>query len=238
MPRVALLLLLAPAAVIAAPVPQDAQTEERFLKLYGTRFDERKQARFTLAGDRLSVALVGHVEEPQDPLKPPPQPSTPFDSPRVLREVSGDFVARVGVKCPQPPTPGSLVHAFSGGGIFVILGDGHYFSAERYHCLRYDDGAKVIWDGSFESTVRKLKPATNVSCYSSHRASIDPLPVRLTRRGDTFTAEATADGKKWETLQTVKVPAGDKLLVGLFTRHNTKEPVEIVFVGYTITKPE
>jgi regulation of enolase protein 1 (concanavalin A-like superfamily) len=100
-------------------------------------------------------------------------------------------------------------------------------------------GTSVVeWDGSFDSYIRKLKPAASRGCFSSHRASIDPIPVRLTRRGDTFTAEAGADGKKWEVIQTTKVTAPDKLLVGLFARNTLSDAAEVAFTDYTITKPE
>ncbi len=240
MTRPALFALLAGAAAgaFAAPVPKDTQTEERLLKLYGTRADEKKRGTFSLGGDRLTIALAAHVDEPFDPRKPPSQKPTPLDATRITREISGDFVACVGITCPRPPTPPDLVPAQMGGGIGVVLGEGHYFTAERHHVLRYDFNAKLVWDGSFDSTVRRLNPAASRSCYSSHRGSIGPLQVRLTRRGDKFTAEASADGKKWEELQSVAVNAPEKLRVGLFAHHNTKEAADIVFVGYTVTRPE
>lgn len=72
--------------------------------------------------------------------------------------------------------------------------------------------------------------ANGITANAGLKPGVAPEWVRLTRRDDTFTGEASNDGVTWVTLGTATVPMNDNLLVGLpVTSHNNGTLATAVF---------
>jgi regulation of enolase protein 1 (concanavalin A-like superfamily) len=64
-----------------------------------------------------------------------------------------------------------------------------------------------------------------------------PYWVRLTRTGDTFTGEISADGKDWKHVDSIAVPMGKTIYVGLaVTAHNNSALNSVLFDNVAVTQ--
>ena len=72
-----------------------------------------------------------------------------------------------------------------------------------------------------------------------HKFSNAPSYLRLTRRGDEFTATRSEDGKEWSPIFELShtVPGLGPVVIGPRAVHNTNGRYDVTFDGYTLTKP-
>jgi regulation of enolase protein 1 (concanavalin A-like superfamily) len=64
-----------------------------------------------------------------------------------------------------------------------------------------------------------------------------PYWVRLTRAGDTFTGEVSADGKDWHRVDNIAVPMSKTIYVGLaVTAHNNSELNSVLFDNVAVAQ--
>jgi hypothetical protein len=231
MTRVLSLLLVVPAVLVAAPVPQDVQDREQLVKLFGTPTDPAKRATFVLDGKRLRVGLAAD--------KPHGSAHLPFQAPRVVKEVSGDFVAEVAISYTLPnPVPRRDSGAFVGGGIIVPVAESHSIVAGRDHGIG-SDGPRFepSWLSCFRMDIQRPAPPSMGAGYGAGGATGKAAHLRLSRKKDSFTGEYSLDGKKWERMKTYDEKLPEKIAVGLYAWHNTDKPCEVVFENFVIQAP-
>jgi hypothetical protein len=222
--------LLGSATAVAAPVPKESPTEEQFRKLYGTRFDEKKRGKFTSDTNRLAISLGDQPSETD---------FAPTTAPRVMREIQGDFVARVAITCPLPnEVPKQRPDAYIGGGFVVVFGKDHYLHFGRYYAVGLTEQPGRAWKTEFRVEIERLLPPSESLISAYIHTTPKPGFLSLTRRGKKFTTEFSSDGQKWEVLRTIEESAGEKLQLGLFALHNTKATREIVFADYSVIAPK
>ncbi|MBM3982051.1 MAG: DUF1349 domain-containing protein [Planctomycetes bacterium] len=228
MRRALLLLLLASSGAGAAPVPKDAAFEEQLLMLYGTRTDEKKQAQFTPTANRLTIrvkkaeGIAFH---------------NAVGAPRVMREVTGDFLARVAVALPLFKDESDVRdRTITAGGFVVVFGKEHNLQFDRSHEIEFKAG-KWAWMNRWN--VNSRRPREDIVRHSTSFPATDkPVYLSLARQGKKFTAEHSADGKKWELIHSVEESAPEKVLLGLFATHDRNETLDIVFSDYSVVAPK
>ena len=65
-----------------------------------------------------------------------------------------------------------------------------------------------------------------------------PVYLRLTRTGDEFKSETSADGKKWQAFATHKASGFGAVVVGPYAGHNPNGEYEVTFDEYVLKTPE
>lgn len=217
-------LLLIPGAVVAAPVPRDSDAA-RIARLFGQPVDPDKDCDFKLGeGTALRVRVPGkHHSMYTD--------EGHRNAPRVLRPVTGDFVARVRVAIAFDTDAGPAddeVPPVAGGGLLVTLGDTGVFEFRHLH----ERIGNTPWRTSaevdarfpgFEAGTTKPRPLVGGATY-----------LRLTRRGKNLRTEWSDDNKTWSEVST-DLPLGDTISVGPYVIQNTDQPLTVTFDRYEIT---
>jgi len=140
-----------------------------------------------------------------------------MNSPRLLREVEGDFVAEVRVSGNFVPSLGSTTNQripFVGAGLVLMAGDKTYVRLERA-ALRLNGVVKTYANWELREDTRWVLAG---------RADVCPLQaktthLRLERKGDKVYGWVSEDGKKWTELKALepKLPAKVKLGVAAGT---------------------
>jgi regulation of enolase protein 1 (concanavalin A-like superfamily) len=149
------------------------------------------------------------------------------NAPRMLREIEGDFQAEVKVVGPVPILRPNLVgkYPWYGAGLLVWQDDNNYLRFERARIIFGDDGpAYANWElrqgGKF---VRK---------GANEEGRLDEaldVHLKLMRKGDTFAAAYSPDGKEWKELPPITAELAKTLKVGVIATQNTPLGYEAVF---------
>lgn len=139
-----------------------------------------------------------------------------MNSPRVLRDVEGDFLAEVRVSGNFTPSQNSTTNEripFVGAGLLLFADEKTYIRLERAALRSNGVQTYANWE---------LRQDGN--WILAGRQDILPLKekhtwLRLERKGDTIHGAASEDGKKWHDLKPieVKLPAKVKIGVGAGT---------------------
>jgi regulation of enolase protein 1 (concanavalin A-like superfamily) len=140
-----------------------------------------------------------------------------MNSPRLLRDVEGDFVVQLRVGGNFTPSNAATTDErvpFVGAGLLLMVDDKTYVRLERA-ALRRDAGVKTYanWelrrDGKWEKAGETaLLP---LEAKATH--------LRLERKGEKILASVSEDGKKWHDMDPLelKLPAKVKLGVAACT---------------------
>jgi regulation of enolase protein 1 (concanavalin A-like superfamily) len=151
------------------------------------------------------------------------------DAPRVMREVTGDFIIQVRVAPDfrlrgQSTITGRPV--FCSAGLLLWSSETDYVRLER---AMYVQPQKPVVDYmSFDRRkagkwiVNRDRPPVNRSAESWH--------LRLERLGDSVTGAISEDGEQWSSSQTIQIPDfPNKLLVGVAVCSTSKAPIAATF---------
>ena len=145
-----------------------------------------------------------------------------MNSPRLLRDVEGDFVARVrigGTFSPSTTSTTTQRIPFVGAGLVLMAGEKTYLRLER---------AAMFWQGAVK-TYANWELRQDGQWVLRGDASVCPLEdketyVRLERRGDKLLAAVSHGGKKWSELKPLEVKLPAKLKLGLAAGTTSTEP--------------
>lgn len=220
-------VLLTASVLTAAPIPKETP-QDRLRTLFGTTHDpdqdcefelvERRKLRVRVPGKHHSMyGDVGHT-----------------NAPRVMRSVSGDFIAevrlqvhfdRAGVAADQG------LPAAAGGGLLLTDADG---GVVEFRHLQEQIGNNP-WRTSAEFDLRL--PGTEAGSAIPRPFAGNAVTLRLTRKQGRLFAEWSADGKTWATLNRngVDAPIGKSVSVGIYAIQNTDKPMSVVFDEFRIT---
>jgi regulation of enolase protein 1 (concanavalin A-like superfamily) len=160
-----------------------------------------------------------------------------MNAPRVLRKVSGDFTVQVLVSGrleAEPPRTLKDRLPFMGAGLLLWQDENNYIRLERAS-LVIPMGNREFY-ASFElrkngKTVRSADstdfPLLNKDQY-----------LRLERRGENILAAVSEDGKKWETLNPMKVEFPKDLQVGVAAVNTSAKVLDVQFKSFKVTQKE
>jgi regulation of enolase protein 1 (concanavalin A-like superfamily) len=136
-----------------------------------------------------------------------------MNSPRLLRDVQGDFVALVRVSGTFKPSQDSTSNErlpFVGAGLLLMADEKTYLRLERAALVKggevktyanwelRQDGKWVLWGEE------KIQPLEDKATF-----------VRLERKGDKFLASVSHDGKEWKEMEPLELQLPAKLKVGV-----------------------
>jgi serine/threonine protein kinase/regulation of enolase protein 1 (concanavalin A-like superfamily) len=152
-----------------------------------------------------------------------------MNAPRVLRDISGDFVvtARVsGTEHPKGKATTTLYPPYYGAGILLWQDPENYVRLEIATDLRHGKARPYV---NFE--YRK----DGAMAYSQGIANDDSWShVRLRRRGDEILASFGPDGVRWTALAPLKVKLKDPLEVGVLAINSSARPLTAVLEGFEL----
>jgi regulation of enolase protein 1 (concanavalin A-like superfamily) len=156
------------------------------------------------------------------------------NAPRVLRDVRGDFAARVAVVGdfqPGAPPTGPRSLPYHGGGFLVWLDDANYIRVERAAVLR--NGGRI---GTFLNFERRR----NGRVDAAHNGPLDPgtAHLRIERRGNQLLAWTSPDGSNWTALRPMDCPWPAALKVGLDAVNSSSTPLTVRFEDFSVGPPD
>lgn len=233
MPRcwLTLVALLIPAAVAAAPVPKPAT--KPIEGVFGTPVATKG---VTCEMTAQGVLRVGVSKEAAAEAK-----AHEDVRPLVARKVEGDF--ELTVRMAHTPPAGENLAAIDRDKLTVSAGIALYKADGKRGSLvvlnRVSNGREG-WDSYFKMKAVYQSPETQgvTGALSSHQTLSDsPIYVRLTRRGDEFTAARGEDGKAWSPVfdETHTVSGlGPAVMIGPTAAHNTTGRYDVTFDEYVL----
>jgi regulation of enolase protein 1 (concanavalin A-like superfamily) len=228
MRRALFVLALLPLLLVAAPVPKETDTQ-KLAKLFGTPVDPLQDCKFTLDGTRLTVTAGkgDHDLSVQNKV---------LNAPRVLKEIEGDFEMRVKVSGEYPKGAKSGTErtniVFYGHGLLVWDDEDNYVRLEKAYVDRLN-GTPPTTYGSWELFAggKWVRAGTQADFTFD---PTDTAHLKLARKGSTFTASLSNDGKAWKELEPIEAEMGKTLKVGVAAVHICDTPFDAVFEGYEL----
>lgn len=227
MKRLAVLALFVTTLAVAAPVPKVKPNN------FGTAVETKGVTCEMLRTGELRVRVSKEAASESD--------AHLATRPLVTRTVEGDFELTVRITH-TPPEDKELATAVGNGepiasaGLALHRSDGKRGSLVILNRLSQGrDG----WDSYFRmSALYETKDTQGVvGNLSSHRKfSNEPIYLRLTRRGDEFTATKSDDGKEWSPVfdETREVPGLGPVVIGPVAVHNTNARHDVTFDEYVL----
>jgi regulation of enolase protein 1 (concanavalin A-like superfamily) len=222
MSRCCLCALLSVGLLLGSTRADDAQT--RTIMGWGTVVDPDSDCQFSEAGGKLTITVPGTYHdlthsEGRDQL----------NSPRVIQEVKGDFVAQVKVHAfplPAENTSTSKGICFVSSGLLIWL-DGDNF-------IRMDRAALAGLP----------TPAVLVEFYEKGKQSVQAFKeiadkdtsLRITRSGKKLTFEASEDGQTWSTVHVSEIPLPAEVNLGVLAINTTTKIFTPQLEHLTVTK--
>lgn len=196
-----------------------AQVSEpiRSIEGWGHAYDPIGDCQFETAESWLTIAVPGTLHDLSAE-----QGQT--SAPRVLREVDGDFVARVRVEGALGPGGAptcSYAYPYLGAGLLFWRDDRDYVRLERAAIRR---GTQVISYVNFERRRRGR-------LVHSEAAPIPEAPqiLRLERQGHRLFASFSPDGDCWTPLPEMAIDFGSSLRIGVAAVNTSTNPFRAVF---------
>lgn len=242
MPRSLVLLLLAPLVAIAAPVPKQTEKEKIEAK-FGKVVDPKGDSTFALDGDALKITLPAGEERTfgytgDDIAHPDRSKPKKFDiAPRVECTRTGDFTLTVRVKAPlnkDAQRPKGQTWVYAGGGVLLTPkaeGGGCRFGVQRIGEADPRDNLFILdsprdWsNGLAGKELGKCKGEANW--------------LRVTRKGESVTFDASADGKDWIILYECPNATPDETItVALYATHCSTKALTVTFDEFKIETPK
>lgn len=224
MPRTLFALLLLPAVALAAPVPKPPgkKIEDVFgqvAEVSGVTCEMTKAEEL-----RVGVSKEFTVSTSQEHLI----------RPLVSKTVEGDFVMTVRVAHPPSRVAdlaavGPGVPTLSAG--IALYADGN--PKQMLTLLHKHTKSGDTWKSSLGMNSRHDRGGSGTGRQSKGLED-KPLYMRLTRKGDEFKSETSADGTKWMGFGTHKVAGFGAVVVGPVALHNTTADYDAVFDEYKL----
>lgn len=223
-------LLLAPLLAVAAPVPKDP--DAKFKKLFGSGHTPDKKGELKFADGPLTVAFPEEdwVGDEFRPLK----------CPHTALELKGDFEITVAVRTTGPATPPDhRKQCVLGGGL--VVWDAADAEAKpiflRRHFAERGGGRRGGPNPWFEE-VEAHYPG---EVLGGEREDADPtttLHLRMKRADKTVTFATSTDGKTWGEAGKRETDLPATASVGVWGYNCTGVAGDVVFEGFTVTRPK
>jgi regulation of enolase protein 1 (concanavalin A-like superfamily) len=156
-----------------------------------------------------------------------------MNAPRVLRPIEGDFHAEVKIEGPFPDARSLAADPPRvGAGLLAWQDEKNYIRYERTRASFEPDK----WTCYVNWEFRRDGKLARMGVWEDGLLDGDkPALFRLVRKGKTFTASYSQDGKKWHELPLVHTSYGTKLLIGVTAVQNTAAGYEAIFEGLKVT---
>ncbi len=193
------------------PSPAGADKPPQIVRSFSASLDPDGDCKFA-AEPLVTISVPGSNHDLV--LKPP---YVKQNAPRVIDDVKGDF--RLAVKVAKFPTPKADTSAnnqlsFVGAGVLVWKDDHNYVRLER------------AAEGNAGSHYALLQGFLDGKEVCSEQRDLDDSDTYLsvTREGNNFTFETSADGSEWTKLKTLELKLPDQLKAGVVAINTTTSP--------------
>lgn len=230
MTRPALFALLLAVPAVAAPLPDAERERLTIARTYGIWTDPLGGCTYRTAGGRLAVRLP---EFPRGSIEYMPGP---FDAPRFVRRVNGDFVASVRADVPrQPDERLGLTNGqsrFIGGGLTAEDGRGNRAGIRKYE--KMDGGHRTAYGSAF----RQANGGGGGSGTGGQKDADTRLFLRLSRKGTQALFATSTDGKTWREYGKQEIGWDGPVRVGLIAENTTGVGVEVTFDHFEFSEPK
>lgn len=206
-----------------------ADKSRQTLKGWGEVIDPDGDCRVSLEGSKVTIAI----------------PATKHDlsvevgdvnSPRVLSDIEGDFIAQVKVAGNVRHTgkrTSDQFRAYHGGGLLLWQDGRTYIRLERAAIT--DEEGVVTHYANFELR----KEGKRIESESTGmRIPDDDTYLRLERRGGRITGSISRDGIQWHPFDPLTVELTRKLKLGIGAINTSTEPFKAEFSELEIFKKE
>lgn len=232
MPRARLLALSAIAAcVLAVPASsREADKEVQDMGDWGSAIDPDDDCTFKLdrKAGRVSIVVPGKAH-----LLSVEVPRPVMNAPRVLRNVSGDFVVRV--KATGPVLPGdeasSRYAPYHGEGLLIWQDRKNYVRLER---AAYVKDGKVLPYVNFEH-----RKNGRLGLSKGYNGPDGPISLAIERRDGEIHAAFRREGEDWTNLPALTGLTLTDVRVGVFAINAARNPLTAEFEGFELSdKPE
>jgi regulation of enolase protein 1 (concanavalin A-like superfamily) len=236
MKRFALLLTLFPLLAVAAPVPRDTQ----YIRGWGEPLDPLKDCKFDADNGKLTITIPGKGRDLRahgHGIGNGKMDNGRMDAPRVLQEIEGDFTMEVTLEAEWPVGAArdlkEYVPCFCAG-LFVAQDDKNFIRFEKTQYEHEGELTCYFYYQNWQNGESNSAPTGD-----SELDPKKPVKLRLQRKGDKFTAQASEDaGKIWKTLSFDNLKFAGKLQVGVAALHTTKSGFKPMFSEFKLEKPE
>jgi len=212
----------------APPPAASTPTSGVIFKGFGTVLDPDGDCKFTVQSDKLTITLPGKdhalcIEQNR------------MNAPRILRELSGDFIAQVKVTSEMPKGAESVVGSrrpFHGAGLLLWVDEKTYIRLEK---------AQVVINGETSSyanfELRKDGDFT-IGGSTDVTPSDKTTYLRLERRGSKVYGAASDDGIQWASLKPMDIELPKTVKVGILAGHNTSSGYDVAFEEFKVFRDE
>lgn len=156
----------------------------------------------------------------------------PFNAPRVLQDVEGDFEVLVKVTADWTAKPLESGKWTVGAGLIVMESEQHYFRVERNRFVN-----KGTWSYAppiYDRNEKRLSKWSASSDGRTFRGESTWLWIR--RAGQKFTTALSHDGRTWSNATTLETTFPKKVRVGILALNYSAGPFVATFDGYKLTK--
>jgi regulation of enolase protein 1 (concanavalin A-like superfamily) len=201
-----LVILLSAAGTNAAAAYDDREARTNEIPGWGRVLDPSRDCDVSLDRDldRLKIKVSGtpHVLSTE-------VPGLPMNAPRVVRRVRGDFTASVRVLGRLEPgrSRTTLYDPFHGAGLIVWQDPSNYLRLER--AVGYIDGRPCPYINY------ELREGGRLAVSHGIETRSGPFYLMLGRRGRTFSARYSRDGRRWFELASLDADLDDRVEVGV-----------------------
>jgi regulation of enolase protein 1 (concanavalin A-like superfamily) len=201
-----LVILLSAAETTASAAYDDREARTNEIPGWGRVFDPSRDCDVSLDRDldRLKVKVPGtpHVLSAE-------VPGLPMNAPRVVRRVRGDFTASVRVLGRLEPgrSRTTLYDPFHGAGLIVWQDPSNYLRLER--AVGYIDGRPCPYINY------ELREGGRLAVSHGIETRTGSFYLMLGRRGRTFSARYSRDGRRWFELARLVADLDERVEVGV-----------------------
>jgi regulation of enolase protein 1 (concanavalin A-like superfamily) len=209
--------------VRAAGKPEPEPTGTK-LDTWGLAIDPDKDCKFMPEGKMLSMQVPGTWHD----LNPD---TGKLNSPRIVKEMDGDFAVTVKVTGDFKPGGTSTNPKgvpYNGGGILIWSDSDNFIRLERGAVLR---GSKVGSYIAFEEREGGYRGAVHNEVYPGGTCWL-----RLERKGSRITGAVSMDGRTWKALKPIDTIWPAKLKIGLAAINSSSEPFTLKFEEFSLGK--
>jgi uncharacterized protein (TIGR03067 family) len=188
---------------------------------WGEIVDPLGDCRFTEADGRLTITVPGDRNHNLNPL-----PGYNLNAPRALREVEGDFEARVTVlphPLPQAMASTSPSIPYVGAGLIVWQDETHFLRLLRSWMPTANTFVHPEWFGEGAAPSEKTPSVPD-----------RPTHLRIRRTGDRLELAISADGQTWTEVTTTDLPLAVRVRVGVAVVNSVNYEFTARFEGFAV----
>lgn len=159
------------------------------------------------------------------------------NSPRVLREIEGDFRAVVRVTAdfaPVAPSTGRQSVPFNGAGLVLFADDTNLHLVIRNHFI-VNGNRDVCFAPLFELFESGQSKLPNPPLVPADIFKGETTALYLERKGNVLRGSYSHDSKNWETpMREVTTTLPSKLRIGVVAISTSSQPFKVTFDGFKI----